>query len=49
VSEWRKQGLDIRTEMVTVAGYGGEGAHIARYSLAPDARDRALSLVEVDQ
>lgn len=45
VSEWRKQGLDIRTEMVTVAGYAGESAHIARYSLAPASLDRALRLL----
>jgi hypothetical protein len=49
VSEWRKRGLEIHTEMVVVSGYGGEPAHIARYSLAPEARDRALGLVEVDQ
>ncbi len=45
VSEWRKKGLDIRTEMVTVAGYAGEPAHIARYSLTPEAFKRAINLL----
>ncbi|HMN42944.1 MAG TPA: helix-turn-helix domain-containing protein [Povalibacter sp.] len=47
VSEWRKQGIDIRTEMVTVAGYGGEPAHIARYSLAPKAIEQATRLTRM--
>jgi hypothetical protein len=46
VSEWRKQGLDIRTEMVTVSGYAGQAACIAKYSIAPESLDRAKRLLE---
>ena len=46
VSELRKAGVEILTEMISVPGYGGEPARIARYSLTPKARDRALTIVE---
>lgn len=45
VSEWRKQGVEILTEMVTVSGYAGEPARIARYSLAAESRQRAQQIV----
>jgi hypothetical protein len=45
VSEWRKLGIGITTEMITVSGYGGEPAHIARYSISPESRDRVMRLV----
>lgn len=46
VSELRKAGLAIHTEMTVVPGYGGEPARIARYSIAPESRGKALKLVE---
>ena len=49
VSEWRKQGMAIRTEMVTVSGYAGEPAYIAKYSIAPESLARAKSLLEACQ
>jgi hypothetical protein len=45
VSELRKAGVEILTEMVSVPGYGGEPARIARYSLTPKSRDRALQMI----
>lgn len=45
VSELRKAGVEILTEMITVPGYGGEPARIARYSLTTKARDKALEIV----
>jgi hypothetical protein len=45
VSEWRKQGIEILTEMVTVSGYQGEQARIAKYTLAESSRQRALQLI----
>lgn len=49
VSEWRKKGIDIQTEIVRVPGYAGEGAHIARYSLTSEARERAVRIAGVQQ
>lgn len=46
VSELRKAGIEILTEMVTVSGYAGEPARIARYSIAETSRQRALQLIE---
>ena len=44
-SELRKKGLPIVTEMIEVSGYAGEPARIARYSLDPTGRERALKLL----
>ncbi len=44
-SELRKKGLPILTEMIEVPGYAGEPARIARYSLDPTGRERALRLL----
>ena len=44
-SELRKKGLPILTEMIEVPGYAGEPARIARYSLDPTGRDRALRML----
>lgn len=46
VAELRKAGIEILTEMVTVPGYAGEPARIARYSVAETSRDAALKLIE---
>jgi hypothetical protein len=46
VSELRKAGIEIHTEMVTVPGYGGEPARIARYSLDPKSRERVRRMIE---
>lgn len=44
-SELRRKGLPIVTEMIEVAGYAGEPARIARYSLDPTGREHALRLL----
>ena len=44
-SEVRKMGIKVITEMVEIRGYAGEGARVARYSIAPEARDRAIRLL----
>jgi len=49
VSELRKAGIDIHTEMITVAGYAGQPARIARYSLDEGSRQRALQLIGAAQ
>ncbi len=49
VSELRKAGIEILTEMVTVSGYAGEPARIARYSIAETSRQRALQLIGAAQ
>lgn len=46
-SEIRKKGIDLNTEIVTILGYGGEPSRIARYSIAPASRSKAVSLLEV--
>jgi len=48
VSEWRKHGLEIHTDMVVVPGYAGEPTHIAEYSLTPKAHEEASKLVRGD-
>lgn len=44
-SDVRKMGINVITEMVTIPGYAGEPARVARYSIAPDSRGKALSLL----
>ena len=44
-SEVRKMGVEVITEMVTISGYVGEPARVARYSIAPESRDRAIRLL----
>lgn len=46
VSELKRRGVEIRTQMVRLPGYGGLGAYVAEYALAPESRQRALELVE---
>jgi hypothetical protein len=43
-SEVRKMGINVITEMVTIGGYGGEPARVARYSIAADSVERARLL-----
>ena len=45
VSQLEQRGLNVAREIVEVPGYGGSTARIARYSLAPDQRRRALELL----
>lgn len=45
VSELRREGLEIRSEIVPVPGYGGTRAHVARYELQATSRDRAIALM----
>lgn len=47
VSELRKAGIKILTEMVTVSGYRGEAARIARYSVAPESLTKAQHMLGV--
>ena len=44
VAELRRQGFGIQTEMVTVPGYGGRSARIARYHLHLESRAAAQLL-----
>jgi hypothetical protein len=44
-SEVRKFGVTVVTEMITVVGYAGHPARIARYSIAPESRDFAFRLL----
>lgn len=44
-SEVRKMGINVITEMVTIRGYAGEPARIARYSIASESRAKALGLL----
>lgn len=45
ISELRKKGVDIDTEIVEIPGYAGLPARIARYTLTPSGRDRAMKLL----
>lgn len=44
-SEVRKMGITVITEMVEISGYAGLPARVARYSVAPESRERARRLV----
>jgi hypothetical protein len=46
-SEVRKMGIEVVTEMVTIRGYAGEPARVARYSIAEASRVRATRLLAV--
>jgi hypothetical protein len=45
ISELRREGLDIRSEIVPTAGYGGCLAHVARYELQAGSRDQAIAMM----
>lgn len=45
ISDLRKRGLCIDTAMISVPGFAGEPARIARYSLAPHSLGRARALL----
>lgn len=49
ISELKKRGFNIHSQLIRLPGYGGQGAHVAQYSLAPESRALALSLVGVQQ
>ena len=44
-SEVRKMGIEVITQMVTIPGYAGETARVARYSVAATSRNKALNLI----
>jgi hypothetical protein len=44
-AELRKMGIVLHTEIVTIDGYSGEPARVARYSVAPESRELAARLV----
>lgn len=44
-SDVRKKGVNVVTEMVEVRGYHGLPARIARYSIAPESRGFAQTLL----
>jgi hypothetical protein len=44
-SEVRKRGINVITEMVTIRGYCGEPARVARYSIAADSVEMARRLI----
>lgn len=44
-AELRKMGIRLVTEIVEIPGYAGEPARVARYSVAPECRERASRLV----
>lgn len=48
-SELRKKGIVLETEIVTIAGYAGCSARVARYSIAPESRGRAERLLRGDR
>jgi hypothetical protein len=43
--ELRRRGVELRSELVEVPGYGGCLARVARYSIPDHARGRALDLL----
>jgi hypothetical protein len=49
VSELKKRGVEIYAQMIRLPGYGGHGAHVAQYTLAPQSRQRALELIGAGQ
>ena len=45
VSDLRAEGVEIETERVTVPGYAGQPAHVARWEIPAHAREHALQLL----
>lgn len=45
VSDLRTTGIDIHTGIIALAGYAGQPARIARYSLDEASRQRVLQLI----
>lgn len=45
ISDLRKRGIYIETEMIAVPGYAGEPARIARYSIAAHSIPKARALL----
>lgn len=44
-SDWKKNGLEIDSEMVMVLGYGGVPTRIARYRVAEPSREAARKIL----
>lgn len=45
-SELRRKGVDLEVERIRLPGYAGTGAFVARYAVAPHARQFAEQLLE---
>lgn len=45
VSELKRRGVTIQARLIRLPGYGGNGAHVAEYSLAEESRARALQII----
>jgi hypothetical protein len=45
IADLQKKGLRIDRELVELPGYGGGVAHVARYSLDAENRQRAITLL----
>lgn len=46
ISELRRDGFEILSTRITVAGFGGRPAHLAEYRLADESRAKALQLLQ---
>lgn len=45
IADLRAEGLEIMTERITIEGYAGQPAHVARWSIPEHARPFALQLL----
>lgn len=45
VSELKKRGLKITSDLICLPGYSRAGAYVALYKLAEESRQRALELI----
>ena len=45
VSELKKRGLDIKSDLICLPGYSRAGAYVALYTLEETSRQRALQLI----